>query len=163
MHALVQFITEHVDPVIAVLITSALPLIELRGAIPVGMSLGMSAVDATILSYLGSIVPVPFILLLIKHIFKYLETTKVFGPIVSRLTHKTMNTNADKIEKYGAWGLLIFVAIPLPGTGVWSGSLAASLMNMRFKWAFPSILIGNAIAGLIIMALSSGVFSVIGN
>jgi len=72
-----------------------------------------------------------------------------------------MNNNSGKIQKYGVWGIILIVAIPLPGTGVWSGSLIAALMDMRFKWAFPAILMGNAIAGIIIMLLSHGVVSVI--
>lgn len=66
--------------------------------------------------------------------------------------------NGGKIQKYGFWGLLVFVAIPLPGTGVWSGSLAAALLNMRFKIAFPAILVGNIIAAVLIMGLSHGFF-----
>ena len=71
-------------------------------------------------------------------------------------------SKSGRIQKYGAWGLLVFVAIPLPGTGVWRGSLAASLLDMRFKWAFPAILVGNIIAAGIIMGLSKKVFKLFG-
>lgn len=144
-----------------VILTAALPIIELRGAIPVGISLGLSPIHATILAFIGSMIPVPFILFTIRPIFSYLRKTKLFKKLVHKLTDKSIN-ESGKIQKYGAWGLLVFVAIPLPGTGVWSGSLAAALLDMRFKWAFPAIFVGNLIAGILIMLLSHGVVSVIG-
>ncbi len=106
-------------------------------------------------------IPVPFILFTIRPIFNWMKRTKTFRKLVHRLTDKSLNKSGN-IQKYGAWGLLVFVAIPLPGTGVWSGSLAAALLDMRFKWAFPAIFFGNLIAGIIIMGLSNGVFKVIG-
>ena len=106
-------------------------------------------------------IPVPFILFSIRPIFNYLKTTKMFKRLIHKLTDKSMS-KSGKIQKYGAWGLLVFVAIPLPGTGVWSGSLAAALLDMRFKWAFPAILVGNLIAAVIIMGLSNGVVNVFG-
>lgn len=145
---------------LTVILTAALPIIELRGAIPVGISLGLSPIHATILSFIGSMIPVPFILFTIRPIFNYLKKTRTFKNIVHKLTDKSLNKSGN-IQKYGAWGLLIFVAIPLPGTGVWSGSLAAALLDMRFKWAFPAIFVGNLIAGILIMGLSHGVFNVI--
>jgi uncharacterized membrane protein len=146
---------------LTVLLTAALPIIELRGAIPVGISLGLSPIHATLISLMGSMIPVPFILFTIRPIFNYLKTTKIFKKLVHRLTDKSMS-KSGKIQKYGAWGLLVFVAIPLPGTGVWSGSLAAALLDMRFKWAFPAILVGNIIAAVIIMGLSNEAFKLIG-
>ena len=146
---------------LTVLLTAALPIIELRGAIPVGISLGLSPIHATLISLVGSMIPVPFILFSIRPIFNYLKTTKMFKKLIHKLTDKSMS-KSGKIQKYGAWGLLVFVAIPLPGTGVWSGSLAAALLDMRFKWAFPAILVGNIIAAVIIMGLSNEAFKLIG-
>ena len=146
---------------LAVILTAALPIIELRGAIPVGISLGLSPIHSAILSFIGSMIPVPFILFAIRPVFNALRKTKLFRKVINKLTDKSLN-KSGKIQKYGAWGLLLFVAIPLPGTGVWSGSLAAALLNMRFKWAFPAILVGNFIAGVLIMGVSNGVISVIG-
>lgn len=145
---------------IKVLLISALPIIELRGAIPIGISLGLSPIHAAILSFIGSMIPVPFILFTIRPIFSYLKTTRTFKKLVNRLINKSIN-NRNRIERYGYLGLLMFVAIPIPGTGVWSGSLAAAFLNMRFKYAFPAIIIGNLIAGIIVMLLSHGVVSVI--
>lgn len=144
-----------------VLLTAALPIIELRGAIPVGVSLGLSPIHSAIISFIGSMIPVPFILFTIRPIFNWMKTTKTFEKLVHRLVKKSMS-KSDKIVKYGFWGLLIFVAIPLPGTGVWSGSLAASLLDMRFKLAFPAILIGNFIAAVIITLLSHGFVNLLG-
>jgi uncharacterized membrane protein len=144
---------------LTVLLTAALPIIELRGAIPVGITLGLSPIHSFILSFIGSMIPVPFILFTIRPIFNWMKKTKLFRKLVHRLTDKSFN-KSGQIQKYGAWGLLIFVAIPLPGTGVWSGSLAAALLNMRFKLAFPAIFFGNLIAGILITGLSNGVFKV---
>ena len=144
-----------------VILTAALPIIEVRGAIPVGISLGLSPIHSTILAIIGSMIPVPFILFTIRPIFNYLKGTKTFKRLVHRLTDRSMNGSGN-IQKYGAWGLLVFVAIPLPGTGVWSGSLAAALLDMRFKWAFPAILVGNIIAAGIIMGLSNEAFKLLG-
>jgi len=146
---------------LTVMLTAALPIIELRGAIPVGISLGLTPIHAATIAFIGSMIPVPFILFSIRPIFNYLKKTKLFTKLVHKLADRSMN-GSSKIQKYGVWGLLLFVAIPLPGTGVWSGSLAAALLGMRFKWAFPAIFVGNLIAGILIMMLSHGVVSVIG-
>src|SRR5690554_409179 len=161
MEAILKGLLNFLSIELTVLLTAAMPIIELRGAIPVGMSLGMSPVHATVISFIGSMIPVPFILFTIRPIFNYLKKTKLFKKLVHKLTDKSLNKSGN-IQKYGAWGLLVFVAIPLPGTGVWSGSLIASLLDMRFKWAFPAILVGNLIAVGIIMGLSNGVISVFG-
>jgi uncharacterized membrane protein len=140
----------------AVMITAALPIIELRGAIPVGMTLGLSTIHSTTLSFIGSMIPVPMLLFGIRPVFNHLKKTKLFKGMVEKLTHRSLG-KSENIRKYGFWGLLIFVAIPLPGTGVWSGALVAALLDMRFKLAFPAILIGNFIAAVAIMLLSHGV------
>lgn len=146
---------------LTVMLTAALPIIELRGAIPVGISLGLTPIHSALISFIGSMIPVPIILFSVRPVFKYLKKTRTFRNMINKLTDKSMNKSIN-IQKYGVWGLLLFVAIPLPGTGVWSGSLIAALLNMRFKWAFPVIFIGNLIAGILIMAISHGVVSVIG-
>ncbi len=150
-------ILELISMELTVILTAALPIIELRGAIPIGISLGLNPIHATVLAFIGSMIPVPFILFFVRPIFKYLRTTRIFRSFINKLTDKSLNTNSYKIKKYGAWGLILLVAIPLPGTGVWSASLIAALMNIRFKWAFPAIFLGNVIAGLLIMLISSGI------
>lgn len=162
MEILIETLFEIVSKELTVLIISALPIIELRGAIPVGISLGLSPLHATLISFIGSMIPVPFILFTIRPVFKYLRTTRLFKGLVDRLTERSTKGNNEKIRKYGVLGLIIIVAIPLPGTGVWSGSLAAALMNLRFKLAFPAIMLGNLIAAILVMLLSHGFVNIIG-
>ena len=161
MEEIIKQLLDFLSIELTVILTAALPVIELRGAIPVGIALGLSPIHSLILSFIGSMIPVPIILFTIRPIFNYLKRTKMFKNLVHRLTKKSLNKSGN-IKKYGVWGLILFVAIPLPGTGVWSGSLAAALLNMRFKLAFPAIFIGNLIAGILIMGLSNGVINVIG-
>ena len=144
---------------LAVLLTAALPIIELRGAIPIGISLGLSPVNAAVISFVGSMLPV--LLFGIRPMFTLLRRKKPFSDIVQRLVSRSL-AKSGKIQKYGALGLVLFVAVPLPGTGIWTGSLAAAMLDMRFKLAFPAILIGNLIAAIAVMGLSTGVISVIG-
>lgn len=152
MHRLLDFLSIE----LTVLITAAMPVIEMRGAIPVGISLGLSPLHAAVLSFAGSMIPVPFILFGIRPIFNYLNATKLFKKLVDKLTESSKAKNSEVIRKYGVWALILIVAIPLPGTGVWSGSLIAALMGLRFKWAFPAILLGNVLAGILIMGITQG-------
>jgi uncharacterized membrane protein len=146
---------------IRVLLISMLPIIELRGAIPVGMAMGMSAIHAFITCYIGSLIPVPILLFGIRPVFQWLKGTPIYDKIIHKLIHKTLN-RSYYVDKYGFWGLMLFVAIPLPGTGIWTGTLAAVLLDIRFKTAFPAIAIGNLIAGIVVMTLSHGAFSTFG-
>ncbi len=146
---------------LTVMLTAALPIVEVKGAIPFGVALGLTPWHATILSFLGSLVPVPFILFGIRPVFNFLKHTKLFEELIHKITHKTLHKTSDKVQKYGAWALFVFVAIPLPGTGVWTGSLAAALLDMRFKWAFPAIVIGNAVATFLIATLTLGVLQLV--
>lgn len=143
-----------------VMFTATLPVIELRGAIPVGISLGLSSIHSTVLSFIGSMIPVPILLFTVRPVFKSLKNTKTFKNIIAKLTRRSLR-KSDKVHKYGFWGLILLVAIPLPGTGVWTGTIIAALLNMRFKRAFLAILIGNLIAAIIVMIVSSGVLNAI--
>ena len=146
---------------ITVIFMSMMPLIELRGAIPFGISLGLSPINAAMIAFAGSMIPVPFILFATRPIFNYLRKKKSFEKLIEKLTHRSMNHAGKGIIKYGILGLIIFVAIPIPGTGVWSGSLAASVIDIRVKLAFPAIMIGNALAAVQIMTLSHGVINIL--
>ena len=159
MELFVKEILNFLPRELAVLFIAALPVIELRGAIPIGISLGLSPFYATIISLIGSMIPAPFILFTIKPIFVRLKKTRLFKKLVDKLTDRSLKYNGEKIQKYGVWGLVLVVAIPLPGTGVWSGSLAAALLNMKFKQALLAIFMGNIIAAILIMILSYGVGS----
>jgi len=159
MESFVKEILNFLPRELAVLFIAALPVIELRGAIPIGISLGLSPFYTTIISLIGSMIPAPFILFTIKPIFVRLKKTRLFKKLVDKLTDRSLKYNGEKIQKYGVWGLVLVVAIPLPGTGVWSGSLAAALLNMQFKQALLAIFMGNIIAAILVMILSYGVGS----
>ena len=110
-------------------------------------------------NFKGGLKP-PFILLLIIPIFNWMKTTKLFSPIVEKLETKTL-AKRDKLEKGEFWGLMIFVGIPLPGTGAWTGALGASFLNMGFKSTVASVCLGVILAGIIMAVVSTGVFSII--
>lgn len=118
-----------------------------------GPILGVPVFDGDSALYYGNIIPVPFILLLITPIFNWMKGTKVFKPLVTKLETKAMS-KSDKIEKYEFWGLVLFVGIPLPGTGAWTGSLIAALLGIKFKKAFPAVVIGICMATVIMWFVS---------
>ena len=135
---------------------SLLPVVELRGAIPFGVVRGLNIWTAIIASVLGNLVPVPFIILFIRRIFAWMRAhmPKLDG-LVTRMEKKAEKNRAT-VEKYAFWGLAILVAIPLPGTGAWTGALVAAMMEMRLKRAFPAIAIGVVIAGVIVSVVTYG-------
>ena len=142
-----------------VMIVAALPVSELRGSIPLGLSLGMSLSKAFWLSVLGNSIIVAPALFLFKPVSDFLRRFKVWSRFFDRIFERTKK-NSDSIQKYEALGLAIFVAIPLPMTGAWSGVIAASLFKIRFRYAFAAIIAGVFCAGLIVLALCVlGIFS----
>jgi uncharacterized membrane protein len=139
-----------------ILLVSAIPVVELRGAIPLGiLGYGMPYLQTYLLGVIGSIIPAPFILLFIPAILNWMAKTKVFGKLAQWIIRKGMK-KTDKITRYKFFGLFIFVAIPLPGTGVWTGCLAASLLGMEFKQSMISVILGTMTAGLIVTLLVAG-------
>lgn len=143
-----------------VLIISMLPIIELRGAIPVAFALGLPLIPSFILSVVGNLLPVPFILWLITPFCNWLKKTKLFKWFPEFL-EKKVNKNKDKVTKYATWGLFLFVAIPLPGTGAWTGALIASFLDFKFKDALFAIIGGVLAAGIIMSLVSYGVLGLI--
>lgn len=136
-----------------VLFVSAVPIVELRGAIPWGIfMLHMNPIQVYILSVIGSIIPAPFILLFIQTVLKWMRRSKHFHKFAAWLDEKA-DKGSKKIAKYKFWGLMIFVAIPLPGTGVWTGCLAASVLEMNFWQAMLCVVLGSMIAGVIVTTL----------
>ena len=129
---------------------SMFPIVELRGAIPVGVMFGIESWKRYSLAVVGNILPIPFILWLARPILNFCLNSRMFRKFGQWLQNK-VDKNADKIVKYGTWGLLIFVAIPFPGTGAWTGALVAALLDIRIKRAIPSILAGVMIAGIIML------------
>lgn len=143
-----------------VFIVSLLPLLELRGGILVGYALGMDFWPTFLLSLVGNILPIPFILLFLNYIFQLLRQTPL-GFIVQKCEEKAMK-KSESIQKYAYWGIFLFVAIPLPGTGAWTGALIAILLGMNRKKTFCYIIAGILAAGLLMSLLSFGVLDLIG-
>lgn len=140
-----------------VLLASMLPVIEVRGAIPIGLALGMNVYHAAAIAYIGSILPAPVIILAGKKTVDILSRWGLISRIAKKIVSKTTGKYEIAYNKYGSWALLVFVAIPIPGTGVWAGSLIASVLRLRLRWAVFAILVGNAIATAIIAASGYGV------
>ncbi|MEE0867757.1 MAG: small multi-drug export protein [Clostridia bacterium] len=143
-----------------VFLISMIPIVELRGALPVAAALRLPVFSSYIAAVLGNLLPVPFILLLITPVCNLLKKTKVFAWF-PRLVEKKVEKNRAKVEKYARWGLFLFVAIPLPGTGAWTGALVASFLEFKFKDAIISIIGGVLTAGVIMAAVSYGVLGLI--
>lgn len=137
------------------------PVVELRGAIPYGVLAGLSVPTAFILAVLGNLAPIPILILFTRKVFEWLRTkSEGLDRMVSRLEAKA-EKNKEVVERYEFWGLVILVAIPLPGTGAWTGALVAAMMDMRLKRAMPAIILGVLIAGVIVTTLTYGVDSLL--
>ena len=121
------------------------PILELRGGLIAAALFGLSPWKAIVICFIGNMVPIPLILWLITPIFTWLKQRELFRPAVERLEQKAMG-KSDRIQKYEFLGLVLFVGIPLPGTGAWTGALIASLLGMNGKKAFAAILCGMAVA-----------------
>ena len=139
-------------------IISMVPILELRGGLlaagPAFLNIPMWR--AIPVGIIGNLLPIPFILLLITKIFDWMKGTKRLKPVVEKLEKKAMSQSAN-IEKYEFWGLVAFVGIPLPGTGAWTGALIAALLGIRFRKAFPAIVIGVCLAACIMTIISYGI------
>ena len=138
-----------------VFFVSMLPLIELRGGLIIAAlpQVGIPVWKAVPICLAGNIIPIPFILWLITPIFNWMKGTKLFKPMVEKIEAKSMG-KSEKIQKYEFWGLVLFVGIPIPGTGAWTGALIASLLNIRIKKAFPAILLGLLLATVIMCTIT---------
>lgn len=133
-----------------------LPVVELRGAIPFGVAAGLHPLAAMGAAILGNLFPVPFILLLLRHIFRWLRHFPRLGALISRLERRA-HLKGRTVRKYRILGLVLLVAIPLPGTGAWTGALVADVLDIRMRTALPAIAVGVVIAGLAVMAMTCGV------
>ena len=159
MDSLVIWFTETLGGVVSreitVFIISMVPILELRGGLIAASLLQIPIIKAIWYCVIGNIIPVPFILLLITPIFAWLKQTSLFRPLVEKLEHKAMG-KSEQIEKYQFWGLVLIVGIPLPGTGAWTGTLIASLLGVKFKKAFPAVILGIVMATIIMSIFSYG-------
>ena len=140
---------------INVFFCSMVPLIELRGSIIMGASFNLPMIPVFVLSVIGNMIPVPFILLFIRKIFEFMKKHGILTGFIEFLEGKTAR-NQEKVMRYKQWGLLLFVAVPLPGTGAWTGSLFAALLDIDFKKALPIIALGVFIADVIMSVLTYG-------
>ncbi len=147
-------------PFVRYLITvavSMLPVAELRLGIPLGVSLGLNHWASMLLCIVGNLVPVPFIILFIRRFFSWLRTrSSRLERFVQRMEAKVDSPKANLIYRSTVLGLILFVAIPLPGTGAWTGALLAALLRIRIKTAMPAIALGVVIAGILITGLTFG-------
>lgn len=166
MDALVQWFTESLSGLISkegiIFVISMIPILELRGGLLAASPalLNVEILKAIPICVAGNILPIPFILLLITRILEWMKKVSCFRNVALWLERKAMSKK-DQVEKFGFWGLALFVGIPLPGTGAWTGALVAALLRMRFRKAFAAILTGIVMATIIMSVLSYGVLGVL--
>lgn len=143
-------------PEVIVFIISLFPVLELRGGLIAAGLLNIPFMKAFLICFVGNMIPIPFILLFIRKIFEIMKRARPFRKIVKKMEEKA-EKNGEKVRKYELLGLLILVAVPLPGTGGWTGALVAALMDIRMKKSLPVIALGVIIAGLIVSLVMYGV------
>jgi len=160
MDSVVRFIVDSFSGTIPgeliIFIVSMIPILELRGSILAAGFMNVTFLPTYIVAVLGNLLPIPFILIFIIKILEWMKTTKAFGKLATKLEEKALSKR-EQIDKYGAFGLFLFVAIPLPGTGAWTGALLAALLKMKPLKAFICIALGVMTAGLIMSLLSFGI------
>lgn len=140
---------------------SMVPIIELRGTIPIALANGLNFWVTLIVAIIGNLVPVPFIIIFINKIFGWMRLkSDKLSTMINNIEDKARR-KSDVVNKYAFWGLVILVAIPLPGTGAWTGALIAAMLQMKFKNAFFAIAIGVISAGLIVAFITYGIGSII--
>ncbi len=149
---------------IIVFLVSMVPIVELRGAIPIAIGMGLPKLTSFIIAIIGNMIPVPFIFLFARRILLWGKDKKYVGKFFNWCLTKGEKGGKKLEEKAGKglyWALFLFVGIPLPGTGAWTGTLAASILDLDFKKTVLAVMLGVLLAGLIMMALSFGVFDVL--
>ena len=157
MDVLVEWFTANLSPYVSeqavIFIISMIPILELRGGLLAASLLEVPALSAIPLCIVGNIIPIPFILLFIRQIFKLLKKTRLFRRLIQKLEDRAMK-KSDQIKKYEFWGLMLFVGIPLPGTGAWTGALIASLLEIDIRKSSLAIF-GGILMATVIMYLFS--------
>lgn len=152
---------EKISSEIIAFIVSLLPILELRGGLIAAKLMQVEFIRAFIICYVGNMLPIPFILFFIRKVFNIMKKNAKLKSIIEKIESRSLS-KADNVRKYKLWGLFIFVAIPLPGTGAWTGALIADLLGIRIKEALPTIAVGVLVAGLIISAFSYGLLGAVG-
>ena len=143
--------------VISTFFISMVPVLELRGAIPIATAHGLDLWVAIVVSILGNMVPVPFIIIFIRKIFEWMRNKSRKLDKLVVYFEKKADKHAETVNRYKFWGLFLLVAIPLPGTGAWTGALVAAMLEMRLKSAVPAIFMGVVAAGIIVTLVTTGV------
>lgn len=142
--------------IITTFFISMVPVIELRVAIPWATGMGLSPWVAIPVAIVGNLIPIPFIIIFIKRIFAWMrKVSPKLNKVVDKMEAKA-EKNKAKVLRYAFWGLALFVAIPLPGTGAWTGALVAAMLDMPLKKAFPSVVLGVLSAGVVVAFVSYG-------
>lgn len=149
----VDFLKEYLSAELVVFVISMLPIFELRGGLIAAAIVGIDWYIAFPICVIGNMLPIPFVLLFIRKIFDWLKKFRIFKKLIVKLDERAKK-KSESISKYVLWGLFTFVAIPLPGTGAWTGALVADVLDIRIKKSFPIIFIGVITAGLIISFVS---------
>lgn len=146
----------YVGNIVMTVLISMVPVLELRVAIPIGVANGLGVRTALIAAIIGNLIPVPIIILFVRKVFAFIRTkSQKLDQMVCKFERKAEKQSA-MVEKYEWFGLVLLVAIPLPGTGAWTGALVAAMLNMRLKRAFPAIMIGVILAGIIVSYITYG-------
>ena len=141
------------------LMFSTLPIVELRGGIPLGVGMGLPLPLAVTAAVIGNMLPVPFIILFIRRIYLWLQRRiPPLRGLLERLERR-VEEKKDLVLRYQFWGLLLLVAVPLPGTGAWTGAMVAAVMDLRMKRSMPAIFAGVLIAAAIVTAITMGLFA----
>ena len=154
------FTTTYIGKALTTIGVSMVPVLELRGAIPIGVGMNLPLWQSFLFGVIGNMIPIPFILLFIVRIFDWMRKRKGFlGKVADKMV-SIAEKKHDAVDKYGWIGLCILVAIPLPGTGAWTGALVAGVFRIPFWKAMAAIFLGVVIAGIIVLAASAGAFSI---
>ncbi len=140
---------------------SMLPVLELRGGLIAAKLMDIEFFRAFLICFIGNMLPIPFILVFIRKIFNLLKKNSKIEEFIERFEARSLR-KAEKVVKYRLWGLFLFVAIPLPGTGAWTGALVADLLDIRIKHSLPVIALGVLVAGIIVSCLSYGLLGLLG-
>lgn len=158
---LVELFRDTIPKEAIIFVISMFPILELRGGMIAAKLLDVDFLRAFVICYFGNILPIPFILLFIRKIFQFLKRFKKIGPIIEKLEIRSMR-KSEKVKRWRNWGLLAFVAVPLPGTGGWTGALIAALLDIRLRTSLPIIALGVLIANIIMSIFSYGLLGAIG-
>ncbi len=160
VNSIIGFFTDTTPKELIVFLISLLPVLECRGGMLAAKLLGVKLWKAFIICYAGNIVPIPFILLFVRKIFRFLGRFERTKKLVDKIVRRSLK-KGNNVVRYKGWGLLLFVSIPLPGTGGWTGAVLADILDLRFKYSLPIIAVGVLIADLIMTALSYGLLGLV--